>query len=160
MSSTTAQDIRDARKRSKLMTGQEAVARYVRDGDTVYTGFNLVSMELANEMIREGRRNLKAVGASVVDNVTLLTVAGCVDRIESGYLSGALNSPPFREMMADGRVRYEDYTNMTMTLRLMAGAMGMPFVAANSFMGTDYLTSDVMESPTGLSEERTRPDGT
>jgi glutaconate CoA-transferase subunit A len=80
--------------------------------------------------------------------------------METGYLSGALFDGPIAEMMRDGRLRYEDYSNLTMTLRFMGGALGMPFVPANSFLGTDYLDPDVMEHEHGLAADRTRVDGT
>ncbi|MEE8363725.1 MAG: CoA transferase subunit A, partial [Dehalococcoidia bacterium] len=62
------------------MTAREAVERFVRDGDTVYSGFNIISLSLTNEIIRQRKKHLKAVAGSVVPNVTLMAVAGCVDR--------------------------------------------------------------------------------
>ena len=145
--------------RSKLMTAREAVQRFVSDGDTIYSGFNILSLSLTNEIIRQGKKHLKAVAGSVTPNVTMMSIAGSGDRIETGYLSGTLNSKPFQEMMRDGRVKWNDYTNMTITLRLMAGGMGMPFICANSFLGTDYLKPEIMNHSRSLAEDRRREDG-
>ncbi|MDA1257918.1 MAG: hypothetical protein O3C10_08765, partial [Chloroflexi bacterium] len=146
--------------RSKLMTAREAVERFVNDGDTLYSGFNIISFALTNEIIRQGKKGLKAVAGSVTPNVNLMAVAGSVNRIETGYLSGTLRSKPFQEMMRDGRIKWNDYTNMTITLRLMAGGLGMPFICANSFLGTDYLLPETMNHSRSLSEDRRREDGT
>lgn len=148
-----------ASRNSKLLSEEEAVERFVRDGDTIYSGFTMVPYGLVNQIIRQGRRRLKAVGASNVVGACLLAVAGCVDRMESGYVHGALYNGPMGELMREGRVRFEDYTNLTMTLRFMAGALGLPFIPSNSFLGTDYLQPEVMEHPRGLGDERLRADG-
>ncbi len=147
-------------RRSKLMSEREAIARFVDDGDTVYCGFTMLPLGLTYEIIRQRKRRLKAVGASNVFSASLLALAGCVDRMESGYIHGALFDGPITEMMQDGRLRYEDYSNLTITLRFMAGALGMPFIPSNSFLGTDYLNPDVVEHARGLAGERTRADGT
>lgn len=141
------------------MTAREAVQRFVSDGDTIYSGFNILSLSLTNEIIRQGKKHLKAVAGSVTPNVTMMSIAGSVDRIETGYLSGTLRSKPFQEMMRDGRIKWNDYTNMTITLRLMAGGMGMPFICANSFLGTDYLKPEIMNHSRSLAEDRRREDG-
>jgi glutaconate CoA-transferase subunit A len=145
--------------RSKLMTAHEAVERFVNDGDTIYSGFNIISFALTNEIIRQGIKGLKAVAGSVTPNVTMMSIDGNVNRIETGYLSGTLRSKPFQEMMRDGRVKWNDYTNMTITLRLMAGGLGMPFICANSFLGTDYLLEETMNHSRSLEEDRKREDG-
>ena len=144
---------------SKLTTEQDAVARFVEDGDTIYCGFSMSPFGLTHEVIRQGKRRLNAVGASNVVTAGLLAVAGCSDRMETGYVSGALGNGPVNEMMQDGRLRFEDYSNLIITLRFMAGALGMPFIPGNSFLGTDYLKPEVMNHRHSLAAERTRADG-
>ena len=53
------------------MTAHEAVQRFVSDGDTVYSGFNILSLSLTNEIIRQGKKHLKAVAGSVTPCKTL-----------------------------------------------------------------------------------------
>lgn len=146
--------------RSKLTTERDAIARFVEDGDTIYCGFSMGPMGLAHEVIRQKKRRLNAVGASNVVTAGLLAVAGCSDRMETGYVSGALGNGPVNEMMQDGRLRFEDYSNLVIALRFMAGALGMPFIPGNSFLGTDYLKPEVMNHSHSLTAERTRADGT
>ena len=143
---------------SKLMSEAEAVSRFVSDGDTVYAGFTHLSFALTFEIIRQGFKNLKAVGASNTLTSNFLALSGCCNRIETGYMGGALFNGPIGEMMRDGRIRYEDYSNLTITLRLMAGALGMPFIPSNSFLGTDYLTTG-LEHEFDLRDDRIDEDG-
>ena len=147
------------RSRGKLMTEAEAVERFVHDGDTIYCGFTVVPYGLTFEIIRQKRRHLNVVGASNVLSAMLLALAGCADRMETGYVTGTTSNGPITEMMKDGRLRFEDYSNLMMTLRFMAAALGMPFIPSNSFLGTDYLTPEVLEHEHGLASDRIRPDG-
>ncbi len=142
------------------MSESEAVERFVHDGDTIYCGFTLVPMGLAYEIIRQRRRRLNVVGSSNVLSAMLLALAGCADRMETGYVSGTTGTGPITEMMKDGRLRFEDYSNLMMTLRFMAAALGMPFIPSNSFLGTDYLRSEVLEHEFGLAADRVQPNGT
>jgi glutaconate CoA-transferase subunit A len=152
--------ISDGKIPSKLMSEREAVRQFVGDGDTIYCGFTLLPLGLTFEIIRQKKRHLNAVGASNVLGAALLAVAGCVDRMETGYNSGALFAGPTADMMRDGRLKFEDYSNLTMTLRFMAAALGMPFIPSNSFLGTDYLDPALESHSKGLSEDRRKPDGT
>lgn len=146
--------------KTKLMTESDAVARFVDDGDTIYCGFSLSPMGLIHEVIRQQKRHLNAVAASNVTTAGLLAIAQCTDRMETGYVSGALGGGPVNEMMQDGRIRFEDYSNLIITLRLMAGAIGIPFIPVNSFLGTDYLKPEIMDHDNSLKSDRTRRDGT
>ncbi len=131
----------------KLMTLEEAVGRFVEDGDTVYAGYLCVPFALTHEIVRQGKRDLEVVGASVVWPATELALAGCCRRIRSGYIQGALRPGPVTEMMLSGELQYEDYSNQAIALMLMAGALGIPFVPTRSFLGTDYITERTEEHP-------------
>ncbi len=125
--------------KSKLMSLEEAVARFVADGDVVYAGYLCIPFALTHEIVRQGRRDLELVGASVVWPTTELVLAGCCRRIRSGYIGGPLRCRDIEAMMATGELEYEDYSNQGLALMLMAGALGIPFIPTRSFLGTDYL---------------------
>ena len=125
--------------RHKLMTAPEAIARFVADGDTIHAGYTQVPHALVQEIIRQGRRDLEIVGASLATQVNQLILAGGVRRVRSGYIGGALRPGPITERMRDGRLQYEDYSNGALALMLQAGAMGLPFAPVKWFLGTDYL---------------------
>jgi len=132
---------------TKLMSLEEAVDRFVADGDTVYAGYLVVPFALTHEIVRQGKRNLEVVGASVVWPATELALGGCCRRIRSGYIQGALRPGPVQEMMERGEIQYEDYSNQAIALMLMAGALGIPFIPTRSFLGTDYLHLEHAEYP-------------
>ena len=45
----------------------------------------------------------------------------------------------FRKAIEDGSIKVEDYSNYQMTLRFLAGAMGVPFLPTTSTLGTDII---------------------
>ncbi len=126
----------------KVMSLPEAVERFVQDGDTVYCGYLMLPMALVMELVRQRKRHLELVGASLVYQATMLVLAGCADRVRTGYIQGALRPGSITERMADGRLRFEDYSNQGIALMLMAGALGIPFIPTRSFLGTDYLAPE------------------
>ncbi len=135
---------------SKLMSVHDAVERFVGDGDVIYAGYTSVAYGLCYEIIRQRKRRLDIVGASVGGQATLFFLAGCADRTRTGYIGGALRPGAVTRAMAEGRLRYEDYSNQAIALMLMAGALGIPFIPTRSFLGTDYLRPEYQDHPGGF----------
>lgn len=131
---------------TKLMSLSDAVERFVADGDTVYAGYLCIPFALVHEVARQGKRNLEIVGASVVWQATELIMAGCCRRVRSGYLQGAMR-PDIAALMSTGELEYEDYSNQTLALMLMAGALGIPCIPTRSFLGSDYLSPEIDDHP-------------
>jgi glutaconate CoA-transferase subunit A len=124
----------------KLMTEREAVARYVADGD--YIGCDLTYFirgpnALIHEIIRQGRRRLWFCAKYSYAESVLLLGGGCVDRIDAGFV--AAGERVLTEAMQAGRVTLTEWTNDSLTLRLLAGAMGVPFLPTRTLLGTDTL---------------------
>lgn len=132
---------------SKIMSEREAVERFVEDGDSVYVGYTSVAYGLCHEIIRQGKKRLECIGGSLGPQASLLIMAGCSDRVRSGYIAGALRPSAITQMMEDGRLKFEDYSNQGVALMLMAGALGIPFIPTRSFLGSDYLRPDYQEHP-------------
>jgi len=68
--------------------------------------------------------------------------AGCVEGIEIAYGGNgrfASTCIRFRKAIEKGDIKVEDYSNYQMTLRFMAGAMGVPFLPTYSSLGTDIV---------------------
>ena len=66
--------------------------------------------------------------------------AGCVERIEIAYAGNGKAAPTcirFRKAVEAGRIAVEDYSNYMMSLRFLAGAMGVPFLPTLSGLGSD-----------------------
>jgi glutaconate CoA-transferase subunit A len=71
-----------------------------------------------------------------------LVGAGCVARLEIAYAGSGRFAPTcirFRKAVEAGAIAVEDYSNYQMTLRFLAGAMGVPFLPTRSGLGTDIL---------------------
>ncbi len=131
----------------KLMDEYEAIARFVDDGDSVYVGYTCAAYGLCREVVRQRKRGLEAIGGSVGPQGTMLIMGGCADRVRTGYIAAALRPGAVQDMMSNGDLRYEDYSNQAIALMLMAGALGIPFIPTRSFLGTDYLDPANIEHP-------------
>jgi glutaconate CoA-transferase subunit A len=133
-------------KSSKVMTAKEAVSKFISDGSTISIAsfFHTIAYDITHEIIRQNKKHLTVCAPSFNDHVDQMIGAGCVDRIISSYVwmevFGSLSC--FRRAMEKGiphKIEIEDYSNFTMIVRLMAGAMGIPYVPVNSLKGSDML---------------------
>jgi acyl CoA:acetate/3-ketoacid CoA transferase alpha subunit len=132
--------VRDHKQRAltpKLMSAREAVARFVADGDYFVYDCNYFQRgpsTLLREVIRQQKRDLWLCGKFTYVDVGLLVGAGCASKVDCGFFwPGATLDNAVR----DGRLEVYEYSNVVMTLRLQAGAMGLPFLPVRSFGGTD-----------------------
>lgn len=129
---------------SKVVSLHAAVARTVVPGATVLFAFtHNRSHAAAYEVARQfrDRRCLTLVATGLLEYASILVAAGAVARLESAFAGGTYPAPaPSRQLQLqiDGTAENDpDWTNLTMTLRLMAGAMGWPFVPTHSLVGSD-----------------------
>lgn len=132
------------------MDENEAIARFVNNGDSVYVGYTAAAYGLCQAIVRAGKRDLEAIGGSVGPQGTFLFLGGCANRVRSGYVAAALRPGLVQDMMADGSLKYEDYSNQGIALMLMAGALGIPFIPTRSFLGADYLKPEYQRHPGGF----------
>ncbi|MBI2766073.1 MAG: CoA transferase subunit A [Chloroflexi bacterium] len=135
---------------SKLMSESEAIDRFVEDGDSVYVGYTSAAYGLCQAIVRAGKRDLEAIGGSVGPQGSYLFLSGCANLVRSGYVAAALRPGIVQDMMEDGSLKFEDYSNQAIALMLMAGALGIPFIPTRSFLGTDYLRAEYQEHPGGF----------
>lgn len=132
--------IRDNKQRalkSRLMSASEAVERFVADDDYLTYECNYLMRgpnAVVHEIIRQEKKGLWVAGKFTYVDVALLVDAGCVSKADCGFF---LSAPPIERALKDGRLEIFEYSNVMMTLRLQAGAMGVPFLPVRSFGGTD-----------------------
>lgn len=132
----------------KLMSLREAVGRFIKDGSQVALGgftVNRNPMAVAYEIIRQGIRDLHIVCHSHGQAMDVLVGAGCVKRIEVAYgANGRFASTciRFRKAVENGQLEFEDYSNNQMSLRFLAGALGIPFIPTRSGFGTDLIAKE------------------
>lgn len=130
------------------MTAEEAVAKFVKDGAQISLGgftVNRNPMALAHEIIRQGRKDLYVVCHSHGQALDLLIGAGCVARLEIAYGGLGRFAPTcirFRKAVCEGRISISDYSNYHMSLRFLAGGLGLPFIPATSGFQTDIVRMD------------------
>ena len=136
----------DRSRPSKLMSAHDAVARFVRDGDSVFLGYTSWATALEWEIARQRKRHLTSL--ATIGSV-LLPLLGCADRIIAAYALGA-NSAWFKERLQAGEWQIEDYTNQAIALMFMAGALGIPFIPTRSMLGTDYVSDAFYPQPNGF----------
>lgn len=132
--------VRDHKPRAmveKLMSEREAVARFVQDGDYLIYDCNYLQRgpsSLIREVIRQGKRELWVGAKFTWVGVAMLVGAGCTTRIDVGFV---IAGRVIDEAVRQGRVKLYEYSNVVMSNRLLAGAMGLPFIPVRSFGGTD-----------------------
>lgn len=129
---------------SKLVTLKEAVRASVKPGATLLFSFtHNRSHAAAYEVARQFRDQhcLHLVATGLLEYASILCAAGAVSHMESAFAGGTYPAPsPSRQLQQDidaSKHNDPNWTNLTMTLRLMAGAMGWPFIPTNSLLGSD-----------------------
>ncbi len=133
---------------AKILTLQEAVTTFIKDGSHIAIG-GFVStrnpMAITYEIIRQRKKNLHLYVHSHGQAFDLLIGTGCVKRVELAYGGMGRFAPTcvrFREAVQNGDIEWEDYTNYEMTLRFFAGSLGIPFMVTKTSLGSDILTKE------------------
>ena len=132
--------VRDHKERrlvSKVLSEQEAIERFVQDGDYLSYDCNLWNRgpnSLMRELIRQRKRDLWIAAKFTAQDATLLVAAGCVSRIDVGWMEvGRV----IQEAQAAGRVQLFEWSNGALAYRHLAGALGVPFLPLRYLGGTD-----------------------
>ncbi|MFZ5571050.1 MAG: CoA transferase subunit A [Thermodesulfobacteriota bacterium] len=131
---------------SKVMSTKEAVSRFIGNGAFLYIGGYVCRPPFAviHEIIRQGIRDLTITRSNAADDFDLLIGAGAVRRFIGTFLSLGLYGLGrcYRRAMEKGiphPLEVEEYTNLSLPMMLMAGALGMPFVPVKDMLGSDLL---------------------
>ncbi|MBN1316966.1 MAG: hypothetical protein JXA42_15910, partial [Anaerolineales bacterium] len=126
----------------KRMTEQEAVSRFVQDGDYIGTelyGTVRCPMSVCREMIRQNKKDLQVAGQGVLE-LDMLLAAGLVKKVEITYIGMEVYgiSNGLRRGVESGQVEaVADWSNAGITWRFKATSIGAPFIAVSSMLGTD-----------------------
>ena len=131
--------------RKKVMRLPQAIQRFVPDSSHISIGgftINRNPMAAVYEIIRQKKRGLHLYAHSNGQGVDELVGGGTISRLEIAYGGSGRFAPTcirFKKAVQEGRIDVEDYSNFQMTLRFMAGALGVPFLPTRSGMGSDIL---------------------
>ena len=143
----------------KLMSEQEAISSFVYDG--CYIGTELYGtvrcpMSLSRELVRQGKKDLRVCGQGVLE-LDLWMAAELVKKLDITYIGLEVygTSNALRRAVESGQiVTCVEWSNASISWRMKATAMGVPFLPARSMLGTDmikYSSAKVVEDPfTGL----------
>jgi glutaconate CoA-transferase subunit A len=132
---------------SKAMTIEAAVRCFMSNDAHISIGgftLNRNPMAAVYEIIRQGFKRLHVYAHSNGTGVDELIGAGCVDKLEIAYAGNgkaAATCIRFRKAVQEGTLQVEDYSNFMMSLRFLAGAMGVPFMPTLSGFGSDITTT-------------------
>lgn len=134
----------------KVMSEQEAVAKFVSDGDYLCYDCCIANRgpsSLLREVIRQRKKKLWVGGRFTYFIVNLLLSAGCVERIDVGFIG---IGPAITRALDSGEVKITEWSNTAMTMRQLAGAMGLPFLPVRFLGGADafhYSGAKIVKDP-------------
>ncbi len=145
-------DVEDARQffarksrdmTDKLMSVNQAVSRYIHDGDYLSTGgFGMIRIPTAvlHEIVRQRIKNLGFAGHTTTHDFEILAAGRCFNRCDVAYIVGLEVrglSPQARRYMESGAVEVTEWSNASLGWRYKAAAMGVPYLPARTLLGTD-----------------------
>jgi len=131
---------------SKVMSTKEAISKFVNPGDFLFIGGYICRTPFAaiHEIIRQRKDNLTITRSNAADDFDMMIGAGIVKRFIGTFLSIGIYGLGrcYRRSLEKSiphKIEVEEYTNLSLPMMLMAGAMGMPFVPVKDMAGTDLL---------------------
>ena len=139
----------------KRMSEQEAISQFVYDG--CYIGTELYGtvrcpMSVSRELVRQGKKDLRVCGQGVLE-LDLWMAAGLVKKLDITYIGLEVygTSTALRRAVESGQIeKCVEWSNASISWRMKATAMGVPFLPARSMLGTDmvkYSSAKVIEDP-------------
>ena len=125
----------------------DLVEEHVNDGDTIFVGGfgHCVPFALCFEIIRQGKRDLTLCRSGTDILFDIMIGAGVASKVIFGYLGnpGIGLGHAFRRAVEAGTLTYEDWTNMSMILRLEAARQGIPFLPARILQLGDIANASI-----------------
>lgn len=131
-------------KVDKRMTLQEAVAKYVDDGDIVAdTGFSYVRTPIQAhfEIIRQNKKRLQYIGSPNTLH-SFAVVAGCCNYTHNSYVGAEMRGTDraFSKSVQEGKTQIlSEWGHGSMGLGFKAAQYGEPYIACKHLLGSDIL---------------------
>jgi glutaconate CoA-transferase subunit A len=125
---------------SKIMTMKEAISRYVKSGQILFLGGMQHGEPSAaiHEIVRQKIDHLKLISALVTTS-NLLIGEGLLDVVYTAFImQDVKRSYILQKAQSMGRLPiFIEYSHFGISLALMAGQMGIPFLPTRSHLGSD-----------------------
>jgi acyl CoA:acetate/3-ketoacid CoA transferase alpha subunit/acyl CoA:acetate/3-ketoacid CoA transferase beta subunit len=123
----------------------QAIRESVRAEDTVYLGGSLARPNAAGfELVRQlhgTNPQLTLAAPALTNQHAVLVHSGLVKRVVTSFHGNNYPAPSpnpvFTEADRNGTVQFEDWSMLTLVLRLYAAATNVPFLPTRSLIGTD-----------------------
>lgn len=146
----------------KVMTLSEAVGRFIRPGMSIHLGHSYARpcaayRELARQFWgKDPGFTISTLGFT--GDMNCVFVAGIVKKAIATFYGDSYPmpgpNPIFQAAYRDGTVEMENWTILSFSLRLLAGALGFDWIPANSLIGTTIAEENsrdfkVIEMPDG-----------
>ncbi|MFO7996772.1 MAG: CoA-transferase [Dehalococcoidia bacterium] len=128
---------------NKVMTMKQAISQFVSEGDTVFFGgmHHGEPSAAIHEILRQRIKHLTAI-PTLTQGVSFLIGEGLVDKLVHGF-TGALYA---RYSTAGNKAKrnnaypvQDEYSHFGLCMGLLAGSMGIPFMATRTTVGGDFL---------------------
>jgi acyl CoA:acetate/3-ketoacid CoA transferase alpha subunit len=109
-------------------------------------------MSLSRELVRQGKKDLRVCGQGVLE-LDLWMAAGLVKKLDITYIGLEVygTSNALRRAVESGQITTcVEWSNASISWRMKATAMGVPFLPGRSMLGTDmikYSSAKVVEDP-------------
>lgn len=131
----------------KIYSMKEAVSLFIEDGDSVAMGAALeaaIPFALGHEIIRQEKRDLTLICPISDMLFDQLIGSGCVKKVSAAWVGNVIMGVGYNmrravEAGVPRKIEVEDYTNLTISLALYAGAIGVPFIPTKSLLGTGMM---------------------
>jgi len=130
---------------SKIMPLAEAVGRFVRPGAALHFGAawpfpNAALFEVIRHFAGRDPGFTLILSTGGATSAAPFLAAGLGKRVISSFLGDGYPNPgpnpAIRRAINSGQVTAENWTMLTLTLRLLAGAMGIPYLPTRSIIGS------------------------
>ncbi len=132
---------------SKLVTLTQAIEQFVPAGCSIALGTaqeTLIPFAAGHEIIRQRKKNLTLIGPISDILFDQLIGGDCVGKIQAAWVGNVITGSAynFRRATEAGQLEVEDHSNLTISLALRAGAMGVPFLPARTALGSDLFKTN------------------
>ena len=129
----------------KLLTMREAIARFVPNGSSLAMSCALepvIPFAAGHEIIRQRRRNLTLIGPISDVLFDELIGAGCVSRVIAAWVGNVSEGLGYNYRRATEHdvprpLEVVDHSNYSVSLALLAAALGVPYIPMRSLLGSD-----------------------
>jgi glutaconate CoA-transferase subunit A len=119
---------------------EEAISRFVMDGDSIAMGTALESaipFAAGHEIIRQKKKDLTLIGPISDMLFDQMIGSGCVKRVIAAWIGNVImgvgyNARRAVEKAIPRRIRITDHSNFSLALALHAGSLGIPFFPAKT----------------------------